>query len=517
MIRRLRRLSTAVGLIGLLSVLAAASASAAAPEVTTETPTQIGSTYATFHGTLNTEGHKTTYTFAYADESEIFHNTGVELSEGQEEPFSVSATARGLEPNSAYVSILGSLDYVVGEITIGEEVPFTTPAYHPVSFEADEYPVEISGEGETETVMTFGSQPLTCGSTQFSGSISAAASPLSLEAAYSGNCRLAATGGSVGMNSCHYELGVAGFPFHTGSLGVACAEEGDSIQVKLPGCTIDIPAQSPGGVLDYENSGASAEAVVGVSGEAASVKYTVTDPGFCALFELEEGEHEDGTIAALTTLSASGEEGAVGLFESSGASEVGLQMIGEESEEEAEQPRLDAAVSPVAVLGEGGKGQVASFGKQVLTCDATSLAGLVAEDTNSFALGAQYSGKCVLSITGVAVDTNSCGLAFGVDNSGPPYVGSLGVACDEEGDSIQIKGPGCTIDIPAQSPSGKGLTYENGGEGVQATVDVSGSASSVKYTVTEGGFCPVLELEEGEHEDGTLDLVPTTLSGIYAG
>ena len=104
---------------------------------------------------------------------------------------------------------------------------------------------------------------------------------------------------------------------------------------------------------------------------------------------------------------------------------------------------------------------------------------------------------------GASVEMNSCHYTLSVDNAGPPYAGSLGVACDEAGDAIEFRADeggaqACTAKVGPQAARG-GLTLSNTGEGPQRGFALGGAAEGVEYEV-EGPGCgagPALR-EDGE-------------------
>ena len=99
----------------------------------------------------------------------------------------------------------------------------------------------------------------------------------------------------------------------------------------------------------------------------------------------------------------------------------------------------------------------------------------------------------------------------GVQKAGPPYTGTIGVACDKEGDAIEYvayykEAPYCTAKLGPQQ-GGSGLALANTGIGSKRGIAISGEAKGLEYELS-GGCTTGSSL----HTDGGLG-GETTLSG----
>jgi hypothetical protein len=113
------------------------------------------------------------------------------------------------------------------------------------------------------------------------------------------------------------------------------------------------------------------------------------------------------------------------------------------------------------------------------------------------------------------IDMNSCSMRLGAANSGPPYTGILGIDCEQEGDSIELRAYEgeslvCTVNLAAQEAA-PGLALSNTGEGPKRGIESAGTAEGVDYDLT-GVECAE---EPGSYSDGELELngTLTAISG----
>jgi hypothetical protein len=212
-------------------------------------------------------------------------------------------------------------------------------------------PVTLDGAGLG--TFTTNAAPFECGESSLQGTMSQSetakpptirATQLDLAATY-GECTydegVATT--TVAMNSCHYTLGVKneslategnGSPFG-GTLGVACEKETDRIEYEVHflgkvRCRAKIKPQAGLEGISLNTVGEVADEVgIEATGEAEGVEYEFQGE-LCGSKENET--RTDGTISVNSTLLGSRET----------EPHVGVLVAGEESAEEAKQPRFDA-------------------------------------------------------------------------------------------------------------------------------------------------------------------------------
>ena len=180
-------------------------------------------------------------------------------------------------------------------------------------------------------------------------------------------------------------------------------------------------------------------------------------------------------------------------------------------------PHLQAESYPATLKGSGPSELNLSEG--AIKCPGSSLEGTAAEATGHLDLTAQYSGCEVLGPEGekllvASVKMNGCHYTLGVSNSGPPYAGTWGVACEGPGEAIEVKvtksNYSC-LKLYPQSGLG-GIALANGGEGAERGIAVEAEAKGLAYEVL-GSVCTHNENHEPEtFADGVLE-GETTLLG----
>ena len=104
---------------------------------------------------------------------------------------------------------------------------------------------------------------------------------------------------------------------------------------------------------------------------------------------------------------------------------------------------------------------------------------------------------------------NSCRYVFSLDNSGPPYTGTMGIACEEEGDAIEVvmlkeNGEETKCELAYGPQQGvPGVSYETVGEGSERAVEAVAEVEELEYT-SSGGLlnCGV---SNGAHTNGVYE------------
>jgi Concanavalin A-like lectin/glucanases superfamily len=166
---------------------------------------------------------------------------------------------------------------------------------------------------------------------------------------------------------------------------------------------------------------------------------------------------------------------------------------------EVHVPRIEAESYPATLKGKGLKTFTTSFG--AFECAESGLQASEASAARQFALSAEYSGcTATKSKTFSTVTMNSCHYNLAVSNAGPPYLGSWGVACEKEGDAIELKAFSesggsllCTAKVSSQAGLA-GLGLLNTGEGAKRGIAINGEIKGVKYELNGGSSCKTPEV-----------------------
>jgi hypothetical protein len=183
---------------------------------------------------------------------------------------------------------------------------------------------------------------------------------------------------------------------------------------------------------------------------------------------------------------------------------VGLYVAGKKSEEEAAQPKFNAEEYPVSIT--GGQSGVNSFYTESgeSSCSTVSVTGSASAATSTLTLDPTFGGCVSLGLESTA-STSGCHYVFHVTNSGPPYAGSLELAC-EAGHQLEFSPQSggksiCTTAFPAQTLGT--VKYENLGTGSGRYVLANNIfGSGLQYSISGGaGKCG----KEGSHSDGEFE------------
>jgi hypothetical protein len=181
---------------------------------------------------------------------------------------------------------------------------------------------------------------------------------------------------------------------------------------------------------------------------------------------------------------------------------VGLLLAGKESAEEGSRPRFEAERYPVSLAGEqeAAHRHVITFeGGRKLECENVGVSGKITAATTSFSYEPQYTNCTALVLGNVeptVVKPNGCNYTINALNVGPPYQGSLNVACSKEKTAIEVviyetalkqskNEPQCIYKIAPQSGL-KGVGLSDFGEGRERGVSQAFELSGMKYTRSVG-------------------------------
>jgi len=210
-------------------------------------------------------------------------------------------------------------------------------------------------------------------------------------------------------------------------------------------------------------------------------------------------------IALLTTaILAIAAMGATMAASAAAKEQVGVFVSGEESENEEEQPRF-AAESYPAYLDGYSSGNLrwdvpAGPSVEAIECPLDFF-GELSSATASLTLSKfvyYFSCKTMPEGFTVTVINAGCEDTFGLFNSGPPYMGTFGNQCGEEGYFTFNLGSLCTVTLPHQLGL-EDVSYETTGAGSERAIQASLEVEGLHYTV--GGFAPFCG--NGEYTEGS--------------
>jgi len=294
-------------------------------------------------------------------------------------------------------------------------------------FVADEYPATYEGDPSGPANSWLEWNGYKCGlSLDLSGEAGGPA-PSTVLSAANGECETGGhSPGTVDMNDCK-------LIFHPGT--VVSGKAGGTFDIGPAGCgpvTIDWGVGCEG--LLYPKSGLAAtyENVGGASIEvhAQATGLTLQTKGNTCV----KGTHEAEFNATWEITAENQSEEAVDVQV---ASIPGVYVAGAGADQPAHEPRIEADTYPKLIGGEGLDTFTTNLGS--FKCDNTGLASELLGATSELDLEATYS-YCYTSTGKPAeVDMNSCHYELGVQNAGPPYSGTWGIACDQPGDAIEFK------------------------------------------------------------------------------
>lgn len=161
---------------------------------------------------------------------------------------------------------------------------------------------------------------------------------------------------------------------------------------------------------------------------------------------------------------------------------TGFYMSGEKSEEPAKQPKFRSTSSfygfahvtpedPFTLLNTEGVN---------VHCGGSSLVGYNLPSTSQIYVG-NLGGTFTECNNSTTVTMNGCRYKYLVANVGPPYAGSVEIACPE-GKKIEIRIEGvCTLKVPAQTPSSTVSFEESNYKGEYGAVNLATTGSGLTF------------------------------------
>jgi hypothetical protein len=186
-------------------------------------------------------------------------------------------------------------------------------------------------------------------------------------------------------------------------------------------------------------------------------------------------------------------------------------------------PRFDGESYPLSVSGSGfesftAKSPTATF---PVKCKKTSLAGTLSAPATQLALNGEAS-ECTSETIKTTVAMNGCHYTLATQSTGPPYTGTLGVACGKESERIEYEiyflgKVRCRAKIVPQSGL-SGVSLANVGTWAERGIEAKAEVKSVKYEF-QGELCGAKTNETRTDGviAGTTTLHGKTEAGLSAG
>lgn len=357
--------------------------------------------------------------------------------------------------------------------------------------EADSYPTLLQAGNTTVHTFTDAGSTNTCKTSLLGEGVLEGPSATVVMSPYWAECTA-----SVSPGSCKFE-------FHAGSensfdIGPpGCGP----IKTQVGKCTMSIGSQS-GLPASYVNAGVGKSAYILVDVKAAG--FTFTREGTGCTKGTFNGQYS-GEWKLKGTVPAGAENG----IRATDGFPVGFFLAGAKSEKEAEQPRFEAEKYPTSLQGEQIPGT--NFKLDGIVCQDTQLSAEATKSTAGLVVEANYT-KCEAPGVGAAatLQMNSCHYVFNLANSGPPYTGTSQLACEKEGDGIEILftmwGTPVKMKIPPQT-LGDVVSYENQGTGAKRVVSASVKGEGITYSIEIGA-------SKGSVTNGTLS-ESLAMQGIF--
>jgi hypothetical protein len=378
-------------------------------------------------------------------------------------------------------------------------------------FAAGSYPAIVTGTSSGAFTNT-GLTTTVCGSESFSTPMLTDSNTLQVTPSYSNCFHWGTQPVTITTNGCTFTLAISSLEGTTGEgqETVNCPAGKEIVMVRYETkakqekgeslCEWGIGPQGPLGRLEFYKQGSgSSESIkleTNIGFQAKAIKGSKAVCGGSG----GTGISYAGTSQVIARADVGGVAGAqVGLSFGPGS----IRMVGKESAEPSQQPRIEAdwgaESRPVGGDQTAGSPHLLKFGGGVreISCSGVHLAGELSNGATELPLSAAYSG-CTSAPGGLpaTIGMNSCHYAAHVLNVGPPYAGSLDVACSTEGDGIEAKIyenkskyeaglPLCVYKISPQGGLGS-IGFENVSTGVWSGVGMNLNLTGITYSILKG-------------------------------
>lgn len=365
-------------------------------------------------------------------------------------------------------------------------------------FTGGEYPVTLKAPPTlSQQITTEGGVSYQCQNYTLEGFLKAPSESLEADSGPSGlKCASPPTDpeATLSMNGCKLILhpgSELASGYFSGSAEIGPAKCGPMV-LKGNRCTRKFAAQT-GLSATFTDEGSGAKGTVGI---VVSGSLAYTSEGQLSQCGAATGSASYGAAWQMSGYNGFGEAVGAAVVKNP---PIGLYMAGKEGSE----PRFEAEKYPAKVSGNQNTAAKYTLGLsegiRPLSCESASLQGTLSAAATQLGLVPEGQ-NCSLTILGnqdpATIQANSCQYSLNALNVGPPYAGSLGVACSKEGDGIEIKAYAsaqkqaegvvlCAYTIAPQSAL-KGVSLENIVSGISRGIGVSFGVSGIAYTKTQG-------------------------------
>lgn len=354
-------------------------------------------------------------------------------------------------------------------------------------FRAEEYPSTVNGtQGVQQKFKVSAGANIFCSTATATGTLSAASTSLTMTPTYSG-CQAYGLNTTPSVGSCKYVYNITAGESspYTGTVGVSCSKEDDSISFKGPGCTMTIPMQSALASVDFANAPGkhSRNRYVTVTFNVTKLKYTETGV-FCP----SAGTHEDGTYTGTSVLKGAKDGHAVGVYV--------------DSKQVESPPLFEGEKYPTVVpteLKTSASFKFPGMNTDSFNCNTFRANFLVEGVTGELVETFKKWEGCYVGGS-FKVNTNGCWFGFPVAIGESPLAsGSAKITCPG-GAKITFTAVygGCSVSIPAQSGLNS-MEYENTGSGANRAILAKFNITNIEYTAT-GVTCS----KAGTYKDGQI-------------
>jgi hypothetical protein len=287
-------------------------------------------------------------------------------------------------------------------------------------------------------------------------------------------CSLRAWGGdaTLVMNGCDFILNPGRGSFDIGPAGCG------PIRLDWLFCSMSIYPKS-GLSATYQNKGGGSTVQV----DAAAQGLRTERSGGCGSATGSIDYYAQWTITAKDQLSTPTNVQV--------ASIPGIYLAGAGAAVVADQPRFEADSYTKQIAGAG-INRFANVAGSVV-CSSASLAGALSAPNAALSLDATYASCMGNGTYPSLVDMNSCNYVVSASNAGPPYSGTLGIACDTPGDVIEFNsysGTGfrvlvCSSKLSPQSGLGSiALSHLYDSTAKKTGIALGVNVSGVKYEIS---------------------------------
>jgi hypothetical protein len=342
---------------------------------------------------------------------------------------------------------------------------FASAASASSGFEAESYPVTLKGEKGTLT-FSMGGNAFICEGSGFEANMEGAAKRIYTSHVNDYSCtHFGVPGYQLMMSGCNLSLRPGEFGKENAGLEIGPFGCGPiALNSGSTTCLTFNPQSAPAATSTVTPEGSGNNRSMTLQLNASAMEWT-SKGGLCGT---SSGTFNNAFLNFQWKIRA----------QDVASNSVGLWFT-EEFKGSPHAPRFEANSYPATLTG-GGLGKLV-VDSGIFECAKTGLEAKFSAATSQLSDVEASYGECALAISGgsevaATVTMNSCHYTLGVQNLGPPYAGTWGVACSKEGDTIEYlaflagKYRTCITVGPQSGLTGIGLSNSGGGIGLFAEV-----------------------------------------------